>query len=130
MKKNGRKFLSLNITDSMFAATSDGKHVLIPDRTAVTVEDLRTIGDLKTSITHRGLLGSLKKMGITCNSIPGNKFQVEGGDIIYVIIPGGNISSYRDSSQLPEEILLKTVSKWTVLSVEDYENYLKIKNKL
>lgn len=129
MKKN-RKFLSLNITDSMFAAISDGKHVLIPDRTAITVEDLKEIEDLKSSITHRGLLGSLKKMGIKVNSIPGNKFQVEDGDVIYVIIPGGNISSYRDSLQIPEEILLKTVSKWTVFSSEDYESYLKVKNKL
>lgn len=129
MKKN-RKFLSLNITDSMFAAVSDGKHILIPDRNVVTVEDLKEIQDLMTSITHRGLLGSLKKMGIICNPITGNKFQVEDGDVIYVIIPGGNISAYRDLDKIPEEILLKTVSKWTVFSAEDYESYLKVKNKL
>lgn len=129
MKKN-RKFLSLNITDSMFAAVSDGRHILIPDRSVVTVEDLKEIKDLMTSITHRGLLGSLKKMGVEINPITGNKFQVEDGDEIYVIIPGGNISSYRDSECIPEEILLKTVSKWTVLSKEDYENYLSVKNKL
>lgn len=129
MKKN-RKFLSLNITDSMFAAVSDGRHVLIPDRSVVTVEDLKSIEDLKTSITHHGLLGSLKKMGVEINPITGNKFQVEDGDEIYVVIPGGNISSYRDAPCIPEEILLKTVSKWTVFSAEDYEKYVTIKNKL
>ena len=106
-----RKFITQNISDSMFSDITKDRVFTIED---LELEDLRKEVDLKSYISNNGLLGLLRERGIDFTPVS-NKFQLEIGDSVYVIVPSADIKPYREADNLPTEITVKKVRKYTVI---------------
>jgi len=132
MEKRNFNFLTANISSSMFAGISNGRNCLIPDRTAVTLEDLRQVRDLRSSINNDGLLGTLVDMGIKSTPVSNTKFQIEAGDTIYVIVPptGTNISAYKNAERLPDDISINVIERWRCIPVNELATYIQVEKEL
>lgn len=132
MERRNFNFLTANVSDSMFAGISNGKNCIIPDRTAVTLEDLKEINDLRSSINNDGLLGTLADMGIKSTPVSNTKFQIEPGDTIYVIVqqPGTNIFAYKNEERLPDDISINTIARYRCIPVPEMLTYIQVEKEL
>ena len=132
MERRNFNFLTANVSDSMFAVIANGKNCLMPDRTAVTLEDLKEIEDLRSSINNDGLLGTLMDMGIKSTPLSNTKFQMEPGDTIYVIVPptGTNINAYKNEERLPDDISLNVITRWRCIPVSEMLTYIQVEKEL
>lgn len=106
-------FLVKNISSNMFSQVAEGKVSIDVDRTSTSIEDLKKVKNLRSSLSNKGLEGTLRNLGINFSPLNNPKFQVRLGDVIYVIIPSEKINQYENKSELPETIRL-TVEKWTI----------------
>lgn len=106
-------FLVKNISDNMFSQVASGDVVISIDRTSTTVEDLKKIKNLHSSLSNKGLEGTLRLLGVRFIPLNNPKFQVRAGDTIYVIIPSEKINQYDKMDVLPESCKLE-VERWTI----------------
>lgn len=101
-----RRFISANITESMWSGVNKERFRLEWEES--TVRDLIGLNFL-SSLTNRGLVGSLQKRGVNVET--GNTYiNLEEGDELYVInvlLKSSKPRDYKEEDELPEEATLK-----------------------
>lgn len=102
-----RNFVVANISEDMwFETLRTGKYTIIPE--TVEVEELIGL-DLVSCLKNKGLVGTLRKIGIDINSQV-TSINMEPGDSLYVISAGGFcLRDYKEADELPNYVHLRAI---------------------
>lgn len=105
--KKARNFIVANISEDMwFETLRTGKYTIIPE--TVEVDDLIGL-ELVSCLKNRGLVGTLRKIGINAESQVTN-INMEPGDSLYVISAGGFcLRDYKEADELPSFVHLRAI---------------------
>jgi hypothetical protein len=116
MEKDNKNYIVQSISSSMFSKVSNGEYYLYPVRNLMKYDDLKNIENLRSSITNKGLLGTLREDGIDVTLVTGNRFFVNPGDTVFVLIPFPRVElkDYKNLNRLPDDIELQ-VEVWKII---------------